>query len=60
MSLLKRFKNLWHLSEFEIPELGQKMSDLPTGSIIVNSLFNKKEMAQIIKLDDDITKIIHD
>jgi hypothetical protein len=54
MNLIRRFRNLWKLSEFEIPEIGEK----PEVGTLIGALWKKKEMASIIRLKDPLDKII--
>lgn len=57
MSLLQRFKNIWRLSEYEIPKLGEKTSDLPSGTNVITALF-KKPQPKIISRKDLLEGII--
>lgn len=50
--MLKRLLNLWKLSEYEVPKVGQKLSELPVGTNIITSLFKKPEKPTIITKED--------
>lgn len=64
MSFWRRLKNLWILSEYSIPEIGESISNKPTGTKIVQSLYKEPEqkfqVATIIKLrpKDEIEEIL--
>ena len=49
--MLKRLKNLWKLSELEVPELAEKTTDNPKGTIttIIPFLKKRKKMATIVE-----------
>lgn len=60
MNLIKRLKNLWKLSEWEIPEWNKKDFDVGT---VITSLVKppeKSKMAQIIKRKtiDEVEEIL--
>lgn len=56
MNLLKRLKNLWKLSEFEVPKIGERPEP---GTFVAGELHKKKEpQGYVVKLKDDLSKII--
>lgn len=52
MTIWKRLKNLWKLSEIEVFTQNQKAEEL------TDFLFKEKKMATIIKLEPDLDKFL--
>ena len=50
LNLKKRIKNLWRLSEIEIPQIKDE--------VFLNSISEKPRPAQIIKMRDNIKEIL--
>lgn len=48
--MLERLKNLWRLSELEVPEKGKQISDYPSGTTIIDALIKPKK-ATFIKYE---------
>lgn len=60
MHLLRRLRNLWVLSEFEVPPIGKKINEYPLGSMVTTSLVKPKRAATIIEPNnytDDIPTV---
>lgn len=55
MNLLKRLKNIWRLSELEIPDIGEKPQ---TGDTVIGELFKKKPMGYVVRTQDPLDKLI--
>lgn len=59
MNIIQRLKNLWKLSEFEVPFIGEKPE---IGTVVVNSLYKKPKMAEIIKMHpvDEVQEVLNE
>lgn len=58
MNLLKRVKNLWRLSEYQVPPVGVKYSE---GDLIIPELYTpveKPRMAQIIRMKNPLEEVL--
>lgn len=49
MSLIKRLKNIWELSKWEVPKMGERPSDYPAGTQITTMLKKPREYAEFIE-----------
>lgn len=61
MNLLKRIKNVWQLSAYEVPPIGKTTSDYPNGTKVAQVLVSPPQKGSFIAFNrrDPVAEIVN-